>query len=149
MRKHFPTSKIAIISIITLYIQGNKLFECSSDIVRSGYPYRYGTCGLIDKTPNPGIAITIAAQFIQRIQVLLFTASVISHTFVVHGFGPVVIFIGEDYNQRRRRSVNFRRFKRFWCHSTPVWLLCVFLNCQIPITRQKRNTFINMSLPIG
>ena len=57
MRKHFPTSKIRIISIITLYIQGNKLFECSSDIVRSGYPYRYGTCGLIDKTPNPGIAI--------------------------------------------------------------------------------------------
>ena len=38
-------SKIAIISIITLYIQGNKLFECSSDIVRSGYPYRYVTCG--------------------------------------------------------------------------------------------------------
>lgn len=57
MRKHFPTSKIRIISIITLYIQGNKLFECSSDIVRSGYPYRYVTCGLIDKTPNPGIAI--------------------------------------------------------------------------------------------
>ena len=42
---HFPTSKIAIISIITLYIQGNKLFECTSDIVRSGYPYRYVTCG--------------------------------------------------------------------------------------------------------
>ena len=57
MRKHFPTSKIRIISIITLYIQGNKLFECSSDIIRSGYPYRYGTCGLIDQTPNPGIAI--------------------------------------------------------------------------------------------
>ena len=57
---------------------------------------------LIDQTPNPGIAITIAAQFIQRIQVLLFTASVISHTFVVHGFGPVVIFIGEDRYRKSR-----------------------------------------------
>lgn len=39
-----------------------------------------------------------AAPFAQRIRELLFTASVAGHTFVVHGFGPVVIFIGEDIN---------------------------------------------------
>lgn len=40
--------------------------------------------------------IAFAAPFIQRIRELLFAASVVGHTFVVHSFGPVVIFIGED-----------------------------------------------------
>lgn len=67
---------------------------------------------LIDQTPNPGIAITIAAQFIQRIQVLLFTASVISHTFVVHGFGPVVIFIGEDVQPTQTTVGEFSKIQK-------------------------------------
>lgn len=36
------------------------------------------------------------APFAQRIRELLFAISEIGHTFVVHGFGPVVIFVGED-----------------------------------------------------
>lgn len=43
-----------------------------------------------------------AAPFAQRIRELLFTASVVGHTFVVHGFGPVVIFIGEDRYRKSR-----------------------------------------------
>lgn len=43
-----------------------------------------------------------AAPFAQRIRELLFAASVISHAFVVHGFGPVVIFIGEDRYRKSR-----------------------------------------------
>ena len=47
-------------------------------------------------------AIAIAALFVQRIRELLFTASVVGHAFVVHGFGPVVIFIGEDRYRKSR-----------------------------------------------
>ena len=43
-----------------------------------------------------------AAPFAQRIRELLFTASVVGHAFVVHGFGPVVIFIGEDRYRKSR-----------------------------------------------
>jgi hypothetical protein len=40
----------------------------------------------------------VCGPFALRIRELLFAASVVGHTFVVHGFGPVVIFIGEDIN---------------------------------------------------
>ena len=49
-------------------------------------------------------AIAIAALFVQRIRELLFTASVVGHAFVVHGFGPVVIFIGEDRYRKSRAT---------------------------------------------
>ena len=42
------------------------------------------------------------APFAQRIRELLFAISEIGHTFVVHGFGPVVIFIGEDRYRKSR-----------------------------------------------
>lgn len=45
-----------------------------------------------------------AAPFAQRIRELLFTASVVGHAFVVHGFGPVVIFIGEDRYRKSRAT---------------------------------------------
>ena len=60
------------------------------------------------------------APFAQRIRELLFAISEIGHTFVVHGFGPVVIFIGEDYNQRKRRSVNFSKIHSFSSPIVPV-----------------------------
>ena len=63
---------------------------------------RYSVCRTARGEEANRAAIAIAALFVQRIRELLFTASVVGHAFVVHGFGPVVIFIGEDRYRKSR-----------------------------------------------
>ena len=65
---------------------------------------RYSVCRTARGEEANRAAIAIAALFVQRIRELLFTASVVGHAFVVHGFGPVVIFIGEDRYRKSRAT---------------------------------------------
>lgn len=52
------------------------------------------------------------APFAQRIRELLFAISEIGHTFVVHGFGPVVIFIGEDVHPTQTTVGEFSKIQK-------------------------------------
>lgn len=67
------------------------------------------------------------APFAQRIRELLFAISEIGHTFVVHGFGPVVIFVGEDIDPAQTTVGEFSKIHSF---SSPI----------VPVNHPRRGT---------